>query len=673
MGLGKVTATAGHALSRYSYGLYVDYSSVNALELDGTQLTAMGGESDQYGSQGVFAGEEIIVKNGATVTATGGQVNSSYESVGFNAVSWLTVSGENSRVLGYGGTSVKGDSKGVRCGSRFTLTDGCVFGQGGVSCTSSRNVGVEFKRLIMESGKLEGISGSPDSSYQTWGGQFNAYGLYCTGAAKITGGELIGTANGTDRELDYSAYGFYGSDELTLSGGTLRATTGDTPNASSGTLAAISVVSNKSKTQLSGGTIYARAGISNDDRSYGMRILGTGSTLTMTNTEDAAQPLSLYVTGRNMALYATALADGGLLPEITASSAYDAEADTLTDGYTFSNKQYRKDGTAALSLSAAACLHSASDDTGLCTKCGKRVYEAVLLTDGAVTQRYAAAGEAFTAAQTEEHQGCTLRLLTDLIDDDEPLVHDPVVTITGGRFTLDLHNHTIAGKTSDDKEGVVTVTGGQLRIENGTLENLCTGNGSKAQALTLLGTGTHVTLANVTAIGATPPQRRHQRLRLCPRRRPSHHREQRVHRPGRRLLRLCSDGDAPRLPRRRHLPQRPVLLHPRDGGQRRHPSGHSEGGLCAGPRRRHAGGSGYRALLQPPLRHLYAQRRGTGGGPHPQRPQRTAGLLWLRLCLPPRRPDTGQLLYAAGLLPVRHLLRHSPQGPVHAHRQDHHR
>lgn len=445
MGLGKVTAAAGHALSRYSYGLYVDYSSVNALELDGTQLTAMGGESDQYGSQGVFAGEEIIVKNGATVTATGGQVNSSYESVGFNAVSWLTVSGENSRVLGYGGTSVKGDSKGVRCGSRFTLTDGCVFGQGGVSCTSSRNVGVEFKRLIMESGKLEGISGSPDSSYQTWGGQFNAYGLYCTGTAKITGGELIGTANGTDRELDYSAYGFYGSDELTMSGGTLRATTGDTPNASSGTLAALSVVSNKSKTQLSGGTIYARAGVSNDDRSYGMRILGTGSTLTMTNTEDAAQPLSLYVTGRNMALYATALADGGLLPEITASSAYDAEADTLTDGYTFSDKQYRKDGTAALSLSAAACLHSASDDTGLCTKCGKRVYEAVLLTDGAVTQRYAA-GEAFTAAQTEEHQGCTLRLLTDLIDDGKPLVHDPVVTITGGRFTLDLHGHTIAGK-----------------------------------------------------------------------------------------------------------------------------------------------------------------------------------------------------------------------------------
>lgn len=413
------------------------------------------------------------------------------------------MSGENSKVLGYGGTSVKGDSKGVRCGSRFTLTDGYVFGQGGVSCTSSRNVGVEFKRLIMESGKLEGISGSPDSSYQTWGGQFNAYGLYCTGTAKITGGELIGTTNGTDRELDYSAYGFYGSDELTMSGGTLRATTGDTPNASSGTLAALSVVSNKSKTQLSGGTIYARAGVSNDDRSYGMRILGTGSTLTMTNTEDAAQPLSLYVTGRNMALYATALADGGLLPEITASSAYDAEADTLTDGYTFSDKQYRKDGTAA--LSAAACLHSASDDTGLCTKCGKRVYEAVLLTDGAVIQRYAAAGEAFTAAQTEEHQGCTLRLLTDLIDDGEPLVHDPVVTITGGRFTLDLHNHTIAGKTSDDKEGVVTVTGGQLRIENGTLENLCTGNGSKAQALTLLGTGTHVTLANVTAIGATPP------------------------------------------------------------------------------------------------------------------------------------------------------------------------
>ena len=266
MGLGKVTAAAGHALSRYSYGLYVDYSSVNALELDGTQLTAMGGESDQYGSQGVFAGEEIIVKNGATVTATGGQVNSSYESVGFNAVSWLTVSGENSKVLGYGGTSVKGDSKGVRCDSRFTLTDGCVFGQGGVSCTSSRNVGVEFKRLMMESGKLEGISGSPDSSYQTWGGQFNAYGLYCTGTAKITGGELIGTANGTDRELDYSAYGFCGSNELTMSGGTLRATTGDTPNASSGTLAALSVVSNKSKTQLSGGTIYARAGVSNDDR-----------------------------------------------------------------------------------------------------------------------------------------------------------------------------------------------------------------------------------------------------------------------------------------------------------------------------------------------------------------------------------------------------------------------
>ena len=80
-----------------------------------------------------------------------------------------------------------------------------------------------------------------------------------------------------------------------------------------------------------------------------------------------------------------------------------------------------------------------------------------------------------------------------------------MVTITGGRFTLDLHDHTIAGKTSDDREGVVTVTGGQLRIENGTLENLCTGNGSKVQALTLLGTDTHVTLANVTAIGATPP------------------------------------------------------------------------------------------------------------------------------------------------------------------------
>ena len=31
-----------------------------------------------------------------------------------------------------------------------------------------------------------------------------------------------------------------------------------------------------------------------------------------------------------------------------------------------------------------------------------------------------AAGEAFTAAQTEEHQGCTLRLLTDLIDDGQP-------------------------------------------------------------------------------------------------------------------------------------------------------------------------------------------------------------------------------------------------------------
>lgn len=89
--------------------------------------------------------------------------------------------------------------------------------------------------------------------------------------------------------------------------------------------------------------------------------------------------------------------------------------------------QYRKDGTAALSLSAAACLHSASDDTGLCTKCGKRVYEAVLLTDGAVTQRYAAAGEAFTAAQTEEHQGCTLRLLTDVIDDGTPLA-----PLTGG-------------------------------------------------------------------------------------------------------------------------------------------------------------------------------------------------------------------------------------------------
>ena len=132
------------------------------------------------------------------------------------------MSGENSRVLGYGGTSVKGDSKGVRCDSRFTLTDGCVFGQGGVSCTSSRNVGVEFKRLMMESGKLEGISGSPDSSYQTWGGQFNAYGLYCTGTAKITGGELIGTANGTDRELDYSAYGFCGSNELTMSGGNHR-------------------------------------------------------------------------------------------------------------------------------------------------------------------------------------------------------------------------------------------------------------------------------------------------------------------------------------------------------------------------------------------------------------------------------------------------------------------
>lgn len=184
---------------------------------------------------------------------------------------------------------------------------------------------------------------------------------------------------------------------------------------------------------------------------------------------------------------------------------------------------------------------------------GKRVYEAVLLTDGAVTQRYAAAGEAFTAAQTEEHQGCTLRLLTDLIDDGQPLVHDPVVTITGGRFTLDLHNHTIAGKTSDDREGVVTVTGGQLRIENGTLENLCTGNGSKAQALTLLGTDTHVTLANVTAIGATPPNGDTSASVYAP--------------DGARLTiasgeftgrvagtyASCSDGDAPRL----HRPEAP--------------------------------------------------------------------------------------------------------------------
>ena len=51
-------------------GVYLEsprlMTSTNALELDGTQLTAMGGESDQYGSQGVFAGEEIIVKNGAS-------------------------------------------------------------------------------------------------------------------------------------------------------------------------------------------------------------------------------------------------------------------------------------------------------------------------------------------------------------------------------------------------------------------------------------------------------------------------------------------------------------------------------------------------------------------------------------------------------------------------------
>ena len=55
------------------------------------------------------------------------------------------------------------------------------------------------------------------------------------------------------------------------------------------------------------------------------------------------------------------------------------------------------------------------------------------------------------------------------------------MTITGGRFSW-TSGHTIAGKTSDYKEGVVTVTGGQLRIENGTLENLYTGNDSKAQA-----------------------------------------------------------------------------------------------------------------------------------------------------------------------------------------------
>lgn len=190
------------------------------------------------------------------------------------------------------------------------------------------------------------------------------------------------------------------------------------------------------------------------------------------------------------------------------------------------------------------------------------------------------------------------------------------MTITGGRFTLDLHNYTIAGKTSDYREGVVTVTGGQLRIENGTLENLYTGNDSKAQALTLLGTDTHVTLANVTAIGATPPTATPAPPSMPPTAPVSPSRA--ASSPaGCRHLRLCSDGDAPRLPRRRHLPQRPVLLHPRDGGQRRHPSGHSEGGLCAGPRRRHAGGSGYRALLQPPLRHLYAQRRGAGGGPTP--------------------------------------------------------
>lgn len=523
MGLGKVTAAAGHALSNYSYGLYVDYSSVNALELDGTQLTAMGGESDQYGSQGVFAGEEIIVKNGATVTATGGQVNSSYESVGFNAVSWLTVSGENSKVLGYGGTSVKGDSKGVRCDSRFTLTDGCVFGQGGVSCTSSRNVGVEFKRLMMESGKLEGISGSPDSSYQTWGGQFNAYGLYCTGTAKITGGELIGTANGTDRELDYSAYGFYGSNELTMSGGTLRATTGDTPNASSGTLAALSVVSNKSKTQLSGGTIYARAGVSNDDRSYGMRILGTGSTLTRYPVDTDLYPTTPvgyrpdFVTEVTFHIPESSptiefqwyqVGDPDRIKSYGSAVAWQNPFTlyTFIDGPAqyygiFSYKGYSV-RTDVLTVRELTCDHPGVDADNRCSQCRAEVAASVELNGS--TGYYLSLSEALALARTDAYRGCTLTVLRSSTDP---------ISVNSGSFTLTAAQGVmLGGKVTLAKDATVTLSGGSYtnsasifgsnRIEGGTFYGaVALQDGSSVSGGSFLGA---VTISDtVTVTGGT--------------------------------------------------------------------------------------------------------------------------------------------------------------------------
>ncbi len=285
----------------------------------------------------------------------------------------------------------------------------------------------------------------------------------------------------------------------------------------------------------------------------------------------------------------------------------------------------------------------------------------MLLTDGAVTQRYAAAGEAFTAAQTEEHQDCTLRLLTDLIDDGKPLVHDPVVTITGGRFTLDLHNHTIAGKTSDYKEGVVTVTGGQLRIENGTLENLPTpATTARPRPWTLLGTDTHVTLANVTAIGATPPNGDTSASVYAP--------------DGARLT--IESGEFTGRVAGTYASAPTETPHVSIAG------GTFHNGLSYSIHETEANAATLLAILKEGYALAHADGTPVDLGTEPSfspfsgtytlsgevqvvAPPTTSaadGRATVAAAMPaPRRPDAGQLLYAAGLLPVRRLLRHSPQ------------
>ena len=154
--------------------------------------------------------------------------------------------------------------------------------------------------------------------------------------------------------------------------------------------------------------------------------------------------------------------------------------------------------------------------------------------------------------------------------------------------------------------------------------------------------------------------------------RPSHHRKRRVHRPGCRHLRLCSDGDAPRLHRRRHLPQRPVLLHPRDGGQRRHPSGHSEGGYALA----HADGTPVDLGTEPSFSPSPAPIRSAARCRWWPTPTTSAADVRAAVAAAMPAPTTARYRTATlrcRFAPCAASPTALPSRTAHAHRQDHHR